>query len=74
MPDDVLELADRLWRGEVPSSEYHPVGHLGGLAEICEGAAFVPSFARKTVIMTSSLSMSFSFVRPLLWKKRVGCD
>ena len=45
MPDDILELADRLWRGEVPSSEYHPVSHLGGLAEICDGVAFVPAFA-----------------------------
>ena len=52
MPDDVLELADRLWRGEVPSSEYHPVSHLGGLAEICEGAAFVPSFANVSAFCT----------------------
>ena len=45
MADDVLGLADRLWRGEVGTGEYHPVGHTGGLAEICEGVAFVPSFA-----------------------------
>jgi hypothetical protein len=32
MATDVLALADRLWRGEVAASEFHPVGHLGGLA------------------------------------------
>ncbi len=31
MPDDVLALADRLWRGELGPGEYHPVSHLGGL-------------------------------------------
>lgn len=52
MPVDVLELADRLWRGEVPSGEYHPVSHLGGLAEICDGVAFVPSFANVSAFST----------------------
>lgn len=52
MPDDVLALADRLWRGEVPSTEYHPVSHLGGLAEICDGVAFVPSFANVSAVST----------------------
>jgi hypothetical protein len=37
MSDVTLELADRLWRGEVPAGEYHPVGHRGGLAEIATG-------------------------------------
>ncbi len=45
MPQDVLELADRLWRGEISTAELNPVGHSGGLAEICDGVAFVPSFA-----------------------------
>jgi len=52
MPDDILDLADRLWRGEVTSSEYHPVGHQGGLAEICDGVAFVPSFANVSAFAT----------------------
>jgi glyoxylase-like metal-dependent hydrolase (beta-lactamase superfamily II) len=52
MPDDVLEMADRLWRGEVPSSDYHPVSHLGGLAEICDGVAFAPSFGNVSAITT----------------------
>ncbi len=52
MPDDILELADRLWRGEITSSEYHPVGHRGGLAEICDGVAFLPSFANVSAFAT----------------------
>jgi glyoxylase-like metal-dependent hydrolase (beta-lactamase superfamily II) len=52
MPDDILELADRLWRGQVGSGEYHPVSHLGGLAEICDGVAFVPAFANVSAFTT----------------------
>ena len=52
MPDDVLDLADRLWRGEVTTGEYHPVSHLGGLAEIGEGVAFVPAFANVSAFRT----------------------
>ncbi|HTW01894.1 MAG TPA: alkyl sulfatase dimerization domain-containing protein [Streptosporangiaceae bacterium] len=53
MPDDILDLADRLWRGDVPTSEYHPVSHLGGLAEICDDVAFVPAFANVCAFATS---------------------
>ena len=53
MATDVLALADRLWRGEVATSEFHPVSHLGGLAEICDGVAFVPAFANVTAISTA---------------------
>jgi glyoxylase-like metal-dependent hydrolase (beta-lactamase superfamily II) len=52
MATDVLALADRLWRGEVTTSEFHPVGQLGGLAEICAGVAFVPAFANVTAVST----------------------
>ncbi len=52
MTTDVLELADRLWRGAAHVSEFHPVGHLGGLAEICEDVAFLPAFANVTAIRT----------------------
>jgi glyoxylase-like metal-dependent hydrolase (beta-lactamase superfamily II) len=52
MAADVLALADRLWRGEVSTSEFHPVRHLGGLAEICDDVAFVPAFANVTAIRT----------------------
>jgi glyoxylase-like metal-dependent hydrolase (beta-lactamase superfamily II) len=49
---DILALADRLWRGEARTSEFHPVGHLGGMAEICEDVAFLPAFANVTAIRT----------------------
>jgi glyoxylase-like metal-dependent hydrolase (beta-lactamase superfamily II) len=49
---DVLELADRLWRGEVSTADFHPVGNLGGLAEICDGVVFVPAFANVSAFRT----------------------
>ncbi|MDA8359639.1 MAG: MBL fold metallo-hydrolase [Actinomycetota bacterium] len=52
MPDDVLELADKLWRGEADVGHYHPVGHVGHMAEICDGVAFVPSFANVSAFDT----------------------
>jgi glyoxylase-like metal-dependent hydrolase (beta-lactamase superfamily II) len=53
MPTDVLDLADRLWRGAAHVSEFHPVGHLGGLAEICDDVAFLPAFANVTATRTA---------------------
>ncbi|HVB42122.1 MAG TPA: alkyl sulfatase dimerization domain-containing protein [Streptosporangiaceae bacterium] len=53
MTENVLDLADRLWRGEVATGDYHPFSHLGGLAEICEGVAFVPSFANVSAFTTA---------------------
>jgi len=52
MSNDVLALADRLWRGDVRTSEFHPVGHLGGIAEICQDVVFLPAFANVTAIRT----------------------
>src|SRR5262245_48243573 len=53
MTDDVLELAERLWRGDIGPSDYHPVSHGGGgLTEICDGVAFVPSFANVSAFAT----------------------
>jgi len=53
MSTDILALADRLWRGAASTSEFHPLRHLGGLAEICDGVAFLPAFANVTAISTS---------------------
>ena len=56
MTTDILDVADRLWRGELPITRFHPVGHggaLAGLAEICDGIAFVPAFANVTAIRTA---------------------
>jgi alkyl sulfatase BDS1-like metallo-beta-lactamase superfamily hydrolase len=52
MADDVLDVADRLWRGEIDTSGHNPVGHMGGLAEICDGVAFLPSFANVSAFST----------------------
>jgi glyoxylase-like metal-dependent hydrolase (beta-lactamase superfamily II) len=52
MTTDVLALADRLWRGEVHISELHPVGNLGGIAEITDDVMFLPAFANVTAIRT----------------------
>ena len=53
MSTDILALADRLWRGEVHISEYHPVTHLGGIAEITDDVVFLPAFANVTATRTS---------------------
>src|SRR5579871_6621604 len=49
---DVLEVADRLWRGEISTANFHPVGLGGGFAEVCDGVVFVPSFANVTAFAT----------------------
>jgi alkyl sulfatase BDS1-like metallo-beta-lactamase superfamily hydrolase len=51
--DDVLAVADRLWRGEVTTGELHPIGHMGGLTEVADGIAFLPSFANATAVKTT---------------------
>ncbi|HUC38093.1 MAG TPA: alkyl sulfatase dimerization domain-containing protein [Acidimicrobiales bacterium] len=53
MEGDVLELVDRLWRGEVDITSVHPVGgFVGELCEPREGVAFVPSFANVSAFAT----------------------
>ncbi len=54
MPEahDVLAVADRLWNGEVTTSEIHPLRPSPGLAEVADGVAFVPSFANVSAIST----------------------
>jgi glyoxylase-like metal-dependent hydrolase (beta-lactamase superfamily II) len=49
---DILDLADRLWRGEINTSRHHPVGHLGGMVEVCDGVAFLPAFANVSAFDT----------------------
>ena len=51
-PYDVLAMADRLWRGEVTTSEVHPLRPQPGLAEVAPGVAFVPSFANVSAVDT----------------------
>ena len=49
---DVLEIADRLWRGEASIDEHHPFAPRGGLTEVMPGCAFVPSFANVSALAT----------------------
>ena len=49
---DVLALADQLWRGEVTTAAHHPVTHSGGLAEVGDRTAFIPSFANVSAFAT----------------------
>jgi alkyl sulfatase BDS1-like metallo-beta-lactamase superfamily hydrolase len=50
--DDVLDLADRLWRGEVSIHDHHPFRLVNGVAHVADGVAFVPSFANVSAIDT----------------------
>lgn len=49
---DLLDLADRLWRGETSAASHHPVVFSGELCEVTNGVAFVPTFANCTVFTT----------------------
>lgn len=46
---DALTLADKLWSGEVPIEQLHPISYSGDLTEITDGVAFLPSFANVSV-------------------------
>jgi alkyl sulfatase BDS1-like metallo-beta-lactamase superfamily hydrolase len=50
--NDVLSMADRLWRGELSTATLHPVDHVGGFVEITDGVGFVPSFANVSAFET----------------------
>ncbi|MDQ3107490.1 MAG: MBL fold metallo-hydrolase, partial [Actinomycetota bacterium] len=54
MADDILTLADKLWRGETDIEGHHPVSvqNLADLAEVKDGVAFVPSFANVSAFTT----------------------
>src|SRR5436305_12874980 len=49
---DVLDIADRLWRGEVSVEDHHPFAPRGGVTEVAAGCAFVPSFANVSAVAT----------------------
>jgi glyoxylase-like metal-dependent hydrolase (beta-lactamase superfamily II) len=51
-PHDVLDVADRLWNGQVTTSEIHPLRPSAGFAEVADGVSFVPSFANVSAIRT----------------------
>jgi glyoxylase-like metal-dependent hydrolase (beta-lactamase superfamily II) len=68
--EDVLAVADQLWRGELTTAEYHPFGHPGGLVEVADGVAFCPSFANATAFATDDglvmVDTGSSVVAPLI--------
>lgn len=49
---DILDLADRLWRGETTVEEVHPLSVIGEAQEVADGVAFVPSFANVSAFRT----------------------
>jgi alkyl sulfatase BDS1-like metallo-beta-lactamase superfamily hydrolase len=52
---DVLELADKLWSGEVTVETHHPVGGGGGdLVEVADGVAFWHGFSNSTIVDTAA--------------------
>ena len=53
MPEDhdVLAIAERLWNGDGPSGP-NPMAPGGGMAEVADGVAFVPSFANVSAVRT----------------------
>jgi alkyl sulfatase BDS1-like metallo-beta-lactamase superfamily hydrolase len=48
----VLDVADRLWRGELDITQAHPFSVLGEVEEVADGVAFVPSFANVSALGT----------------------
>jgi len=54
MSADLLDIADRLWRGELDISDYHPFSFLGGSAEVARDSFFVASFANVSAVATGA--------------------
>jgi alkyl sulfatase BDS1-like metallo-beta-lactamase superfamily hydrolase len=48
MNGSMLDLADRLWRGEVSIEDHHPFAPRAEVVEVADSTAFVPSFANVT--------------------------
>ena len=53
MPEDILDVSDRLWRGAADIAEFHPFSYLGGVAEVAGASLFVASFANVSAIATA---------------------
>ncbi|HEY7072838.1 MAG TPA: MBL fold metallo-hydrolase, partial [Acidimicrobiales bacterium] len=52
MGDSVLDLTDKLWRGEVTVGEVHPVTSTRDLDEVAPGIAFIPAFGNVSAFAT----------------------
>ena len=51
---DLLDLADKLFTGELPIASHHPFASSGQLAEVQPGVAFVDAFANSAVVDTEA--------------------
>ena len=49
---DLLERADRLWKGEIEMAKVSPMNHSGEIAEVVARTAFVPSFGNVSAFAT----------------------
>jgi alkyl sulfatase BDS1-like metallo-beta-lactamase superfamily hydrolase len=49
---DVIDLADKLWRGEETTDTWHPVTQHGGMAEVAHRTVFLRSLANITALDT----------------------
>jgi alkyl sulfatase BDS1-like metallo-beta-lactamase superfamily hydrolase len=55
MPTDLLDLADRLWRGDADVRDHHPVTEMfGEIAELGPDAAFVAAFSNVAAFATDA--------------------
>jgi alkyl sulfatase BDS1-like metallo-beta-lactamase superfamily hydrolase len=53
MAEDLLDLADRLWRGDADVTDHHPItGMFGEIAELGSTAAFVAAFSNVAAFAT----------------------
>src|SRR5471032_1089509 len=51
---DLLELADKLFTGELPIEAHHPFASSGEMAEVQPGLAFVDAFANSAAVETEA--------------------
>jgi alkyl sulfatase BDS1-like metallo-beta-lactamase superfamily hydrolase len=66
---DVLDLADRLWTGEVTVETHHPVGGgQGGVVEVADGVAFWHGFSNSTIVRAETGLVMVDSGDPLLGK------
>lgn len=66
---DVLEIADRLFTGELDPAEHHPFNQFGELAEISPTTAFVAAFANASAFLTDDGLLVVDTSSPFLCNK-----
>ncbi|HEX6778437.1 MAG TPA: alkyl sulfatase dimerization domain-containing protein [Ktedonobacterales bacterium] len=52
--DSMLDLADRLWRGETPIEHANPMSPRNELADVADGTVFINSFANVSALRTEA--------------------